>query len=59
MVSEEAVEELCKIMEEIARDISKRTVLFAEDAHRLKVLAEDVKNAEEESHRARFLESLI
>jgi len=46
--SEEAVEELCKIVEEIALDIAKRAVLFAEDDQRLKVLPEDVKNAKKE-----------
>ncbi|MHB8566428.1 MAG: histone [Nitrososphaerales archaeon] len=44
-VSEEAVEEFRKIVEEIAVDIAKRAVLFAEDADRLKVAVEHVRNA--------------
>jgi histone H3/H4 len=47
-VSEDAVVEFRKIVEEIALDISKRAVLFAEDAERLKVLPEDVRNAKRE-----------
>ena len=41
-VSPEAVEELQSIMEEIAFDISKRAVLFADDKERFKVKREDV-----------------
>ena len=43
-----ASEELCKAIENIAMDISKRTVLFADDNARLKVTRKDVKSAVEE-----------
>ncbi len=50
--SAEAAEELCKTIEDIALEISKRAALFADDAARKKVVREDVKSAVKE-----FLES--
>ncbi len=47
-MSDEAVLEFRKIMEEIALDISKRAFLFADDEERFRVVAEDVKNAKRE-----------
>jgi histone H3/H4 len=46
--SYEASEELCKTLENIALDISRRAVLFADDNARLKVTREDVKSAYKE-----------
>jgi histone H3/H4 len=53
--SNEALEEFCKIMEEISLDIAKRSVLFAEDDQRLKVIPEDVRKAKEEFLRTSIL----
>ena len=47
-VSDEAVEELRVIVEEIVLDVARRALLFAEDGRRLKVLPEDVRNAKKE-----------
>ena len=47
-VSDEAVEEFQRIMEEIAFGISKKAFLFADDEDRLKVTMEDVKDAKRE-----------
>lgn len=47
-VSDEAVEEFQRIMEEIAFEISRKAFLFADDEERLKVTLEDVKNAKRE-----------
>jgi len=51
-VSEEAVEELRKTIDNVALDIAKRAVLFADDAARFRVESEDVRCAMKE-----FLES--
>ncbi len=48
MVSDEAVEELQRTMERIAFEISRLAALFADDAARRKVSAEDVRNATKE-----------
>ncbi len=44
-VSLDAIEELCAIVESLALDISKASVLFADDEGRLKVTKKDVKSA--------------
>jgi histone H3/H4 len=44
-VSSGAAEELRRTIEQIALDISKRAILFADDGARLKVTAEDVRSA--------------
>ena len=49
-----ASKELCKAIEEIALDISRKAVLFADDDARLKVTLEDVKAAVKE-----FLQSMV
>ncbi len=46
--SSDAAEELCEAIENIALDISKRAVLFADDGARLKVSKDDVKAAVQE-----------
>ncbi|MGI0083791.1 MAG: histone [Nitrososphaerales archaeon] len=50
----DAVEELAKAIENIAWDVSKRAVLFADDHARLKVTREDVRAAVQE-----FLQSAV
>ena len=47
-VSDESVAELRKSIEDIALEVSRRAALFADDASRVKVTAEDVRSAVKE-----------